>query len=60
MYPNVECAIISGATAKAIKIAFDAWRLQWQSQGNHEKATVVSCTMFGVTDLIVFYFREPR
>jgi hypothetical protein len=57
MYPNVECVIISGVTAAAIKIAFDTWRDQWVSRGNSERAVVVSATMFGVTDLIVFYFR---
>jgi len=53
---NVECVIISGATAAAIKIEFDLWREQWFPFGNHQRANVVSATMFGVTDLIVFYY----
>ena len=53
---NVECVIISGATAAAIKIAFDLWRGQWYAMGNKQRATVVSATMFGATDLIVFYY----
>ena len=53
---NVECVIISGATAAAIKIAFDTWREQWYPFGNKQRAIVISCTMFGVTDLIVFYY----
>ena len=56
MYPNVECVIISGATAAAIKIAFDIWRDQWLARGNKQRAVVVNATMFGNTDLIVFYF----
>lgn len=53
---NVECVIISGATAAAIKIAFDLWRGQWYPFGKRQRATVISATMFGVTDLIVFYY----
>jgi len=53
---NVECVIITGATAAAIKINFDLWREQWFAQGNRKRATVVSASMFGATDLIVFYY----
>ena len=57
---NVECQIIPGATAAAIQIAFDAWRQQWEARGNKKKATVIGCTMFGVTDLIIFYYVEDK
>jgi len=53
---NVECQIIPGATANAIKTAFDTWRNSFEAFGNKTKLTVISCTMFGVTDLIVFYY----
>lgn len=55
---NVECVVISGVTAAAIKTGFDAWRNAFVPFGNLEKAEVISCAMFGVTDLIVFYYLE--
>ena len=53
---NIECTVISGASAAAIKIAFDLWRNQFEPHGNKGKSIVVSCAMFGATDLIVFYY----
>jgi hypothetical protein len=56
MYPNVECVVISGASAAAIKIAFDNWRDQWKAKGNKQNTIVISASMFAATDLIVFYY----
>jgi len=53
---NVKCVILTGANALEIKTAFDLWREQWFPLGNKQRATVVSATMFGLTDLIVFYY----
>jgi len=53
---NVECKIIPGVTAATIKNDFDTWRNSFETYGNKKKLTVISCTMFGVTDLIVFYY----
>lgn len=52
---NVECVVISGASAAAIKTGFDAWREKFLPLGQTKKAEVISCAMFGATDLIVFY-----
>lgn len=54
--PNVECAIITGATAAAIKTAFDIWKNTTPPFRPEKKKIVISCAMFGVTDLIVFYY----
>jgi hypothetical protein len=57
---NVLCTVISGATAAAIKTAFETWRNAFEGVGNLDRAEVVCCTMFGTTDLIVFYYLEHK
>lgn len=57
--PLVECVILTGASAEAIKDAFDAWNRQFWPFGNQKKKMIVSCTMFGVSALIVFYYVIP-
>lgn len=53
---HVECVVISGATANAIKTAFDQWYQRGEPFGNWNEKVVISVTMFGVTDLLVFYW----
>jgi len=52
------CTIISGATAAAIKTAFDTWYNSGDEYGNTNYPVIVSTSMFGVTDLIVIYYIE--
>jgi len=56
-YPNIECQIITGATAAAIKTAFDTWKQSFATIFQHSRRPIiVSISMFSVTDLIVFYY----
>lgn len=53
-----QSVIITGATAAAIKTAFDNWYLRGQEFNSIKYPVIVSATMFGVTDLIVIYYLE--
>jgi len=57
--PQVECVVLDGITADAIKTAFDDWNRLFWPYGNDKKKVVLSATMFGVTNLIVFYYVIP-
>jgi hypothetical protein len=52
--PYTRCIVFTAATAAAIKLAYDVW-YEGEIGNGRDVPVVISATMFGVTDLIVFY-----
>jgi hypothetical protein len=58
---DYECAVITGATADAMKTAFDLWNRGGESfSAGMDRKVIVCTTLFDATHLLVFYYVPPK
>jgi len=57
MNENYECAIITGATAVAMREAFNLWNRGGEVYDpSMERKVIVSAVLYNATTLLVFYY----